>query len=318
MTDIRQVLEYCLDNEDRLNHCMLRAKVLADELRIDHLKIWLDLELTGYVGPETPDYRRQRGRVIGEITKDLIGNRTEVVPTQMLDGVFELVSVATITYSLDQINGLPDDGTTLVRCPMQEELLWLVNHQFPPDVRFLWIAVQLPRGSLKRVQTAIYTKLISLLSELNAELGPSTSSTQVAENPNVDRIVDRHLPTIYAQNVFVGESIEVKTIVANIGLIGFGDWHALDNLLGEFDLDEQTREEIKPILDALITEDMTPEKEEAVQSWLDKAADEAAGEAKGIARDVARDTVKKYLTDAITKYAPVLLKTLFYAGMSVV
>src|SRR5215211_4229937 len=313
MKSIPEIIDLAVASTDNLPTAMLRSKVLADELRYEPFKAWVDSELNGYPSKaQTPEYRRIRGHLRGQFQRYLEHVGKEDVPRQTLGpDVAPLAETIFLHQGVGILANLPDDGTVYFPLEVEKELLQLINLHFGFRGRFTSLQLDCPPGALRPVVVTIQHKLVSLLSEIN-QLFP-TQETIEPVNPEqaaeLDRKVGHYLTIQHAQTVVVAlAGVQIDQLNNVLQQIQVHNWPDLDEFLSKQNVPEDKRQAVKEILDKVEEGDQSQETQQELKQWL---GDTAGNMASGMG-DIAKETTKKVVSDTLLeglkRYAPEIAK----------
>ncbi|MGL4511999.1 MAG: hypothetical protein ACRCT8_02840 [Lacipirellulaceae bacterium] len=115
MTLVAQLITLASDDTAPLSRCLLRAKVLADELNSDDLAAWVDRELTGYPNAsDLPQYRYVSAAYFGHFDGPF-GSGTRNVPMPIPADAREYLATRPMLESVSALETLVVSGNAAIK-----------------------------------------------------------------------------------------------------------------------------------------------------------------------------------------------------------
>lgn len=126
-----ELIEQVVDEQATLNSVLLKAKVLAYNLRADNLKIWLEGEINGYNSEAVmPEYRANIGvQSVGTYSQGFTIVRNHPIPLFLLsDTLREFAQHVSLRESIAALQGLIDnDEGDNIRADWPSDAVTLLN-----------------------------------------------------------------------------------------------------------------------------------------------------------------------------------------------
>jgi hypothetical protein len=216
---IDRIIQDLTDPHQALEDCLRKTLVLAYDLKNDKLKAWVDCELNGYPTDESLPTNRWVGlEVMGNIVLPRMGGiltKTASLPYQ----------ASNHAYFINLKNGYPlksnvaslelvtkpraSDSVTALSFPINPYALHALN-----EVVEHWIIekawVQISDFTITGLLSQIKTNLLQFLLALNEELGNESNFTVMSNTEKIDRLLERTIGPIHAENLTIGTNYQTK------------------------------------------------------------------------------------------------------------
>lgn len=210
-----ELIQQVVDDGVTLYSVLLKAKVLAYNIRADNLKAWLEGEINGYTYDEDiPKYRRNipvRSR--GSLTNGVRLLRNYAVPVHLLpDNVADFARHMDVRQSISSIQSLIDrDEGDSIHVSWPSDLVALLNTVVANELNgmgYLDVQNDIGRVSLQTILDNTRSRLLTFLMELRDQY-PDLDISKVISDPvqkeTAQILVTNH---IYGNNNTVGSGRE--------------------------------------------------------------------------------------------------------------
>lgn len=264
------------DENGSLNQALLKTKVLLHKLGQQELTGWVNDELNGYgEGKEVPQYRVVSAMILGNVTNGGWRYPNVLLPIRHLpDRVLEFLESEKLRHALSVLEQFADKQTgNLV-------------HKIPPEYNAslgkslgngYWVEIawgQIEYSQIVQVLTAIRSRLLDFILELQGKLGDDVSDASIkTEAAKID------MPAMFAHSIFGANTTfgDNTTFVLGHGnsqqvtnTIIKGDFNALANELKKVGVEAQDVTALQAAIDADVDAPEHAEKKFgiAVRKWM--------------------------------------------------
>ncbi len=172
MKIIDELIEEISNGSSKLTDILIKTMVLAFKLKNEELKSWIDNELNGYSTDELPEYRKLKCQVIGSMSNGFQRASNYPIPLtgidrNIADGLTS-VSIYQSISTLDQF--IHDNQGSKMGNHVPAEVCNYISKSLGNGYIIEHARQQLDKVQITQVLTAIKTKLLDFLLNLNEEI----------------------------------------------------------------------------------------------------------------------------------------------------
>lgn len=265
---IEEIIEEISNGKSKLTDILIKSKVLAFKLKNEELKSWIDNELNGYKTDELPEYRKLKCQIIGSMSNGLTRAKNYLIPLSGLDEEIATgltsVNISQSISTLDQFIYYNDSSKMGIQIP--GEVCHLISKSLSNGYVVEHAKQQLDKVQIVEVLTAIKTKLLDFLLNLNEEIGDE-SIEDFAQGQSREKVEGLFHSTVFGDNATIIIGNNNKQKVKNISKGNFKD---LKKLLKENDIQDEDIVELESIIDKDNPNHEKQEFGDKVKTWITK------------------------------------------------
>jgi hypothetical protein len=296
MKIIDELIDEISNGNSKLTDILIKTKVLAFKLKNETLKNWIDNELNGYVSDELPEYRKLKCLVIGTMSNGFQRANNYPIPLTGIDKEIAegltSVSIYQSISTLDQF--ISDNQGSKMGNHVPSDICSYISKSLGNGYVIEYARQQLDKVQITQVLTAIKTKLLDFLLNLNEEIGEDNidNFTKGIENEKVGGLFNS---TVFGNNatIIIGNNNN-----QNVKNISKGNFSELKRALETNGVSESEILELQTIID---DDNFNFEKHEfgdKVKAWISKmllaTMSGVWNIGIGAAGNLLADSVKKY------------------------
>ena len=258
---IDKIVDDLIDESKKLSSIMLKVQLLATEIENEKLKSWIKAEIHGYDAENTPEYRKLRVGVSGNLIQDAgfrgIWERKNVtIPLERLDkkyhGVFEHINLNSNLGELEELV-TNDDNPQINLSPTVCSLFSTVTQ--PWNVIAAW--QEIGQNQIEGILLAIRSSLLDFISELRQQYGRKGNYESIVKNSSdVDKLFQKTIvKSISGENVNVtlgdgSNIVDTGKVTAPLN-IATGDNASQQMTANDIGIFREVAELLRPEIEAL-------------------------------------------------------------------
>jgi len=250
---INKIIEDLVDPDCKMSDIILKVKILANKLKNEKLKIWVENEINGYVGKDVPEYRLVHAGVFGNLLQDrgfgsFLTRKDVPLPTEHLDdNIKEMLRTTPLRISISEIEDMSkseEDFRTDIPYSIYPLFSKALSNNWKVDAAWQMI----PKFKIQGILTKIKSTLIDFLSEISEEIGENEDIEILKDKPKVDNIFDKTIGQIK------GKTVNITIGNDNIQQTNVGEHSTANVAKGENinqEISQEFRSEVKDLLKLL-------------------------------------------------------------------
>lgn len=268
MKIIEELIDEISNGSTKLTDILIKTKVLAFKLKNEELKSWIDNELNGYKSEDLPDYRILKCQVIGTMSNGFQRAKNFPIP---LTGIDDKIANGLTTVNMHQsISTLDhfiyDEESSKMGVHVPAELCNYISSTLGNGYQIEHAKQQLDKVQITQVLTAIKSKLLDFLLNLNEEIGDGDFE-QFAQGQSKEKVEGLFHSTVFGNNatIIIGDNNKQK--VKNITKGNFKD---LESILKSNGVADEDIQELQVIIDEDNQNSQKQEFGDKVKGWISK------------------------------------------------
>lgn len=190
---MEDLIKRLFSGEGKMNLLLLEAKEIVEKYDNQEFASFIDSELNGYTDRELPDYRKLKGKIVGDIQTPYGGIQTNV-PIGISTLSEQIGMDVTVAHIFDGIGFIEENleqlSSNTVNRQLPDDLVESLNHivQYNnPGVTLLSAAHSFGKSGLQHIPSKVREELIKGLQELKKQTPisePAPIKTEFKESPS--------------------------------------------------------------------------------------------------------------------------------------
>lgn len=242
MEIVDKLIDELTDKNIPLTDILIKTKVLAQKLKNEELKTWIDSELNGYNDGTLPEYRILGCQIIGTISNGFQRANNYPIPLVGFDKKLrkglKTVKLYQSISTLDQFVRNEKGGKLYMNIP--PEMYGYLSKDFDGGFVIEYAKREIDKTQVIQTLTAVRTKLLDFLLKLNDELGEGKDITTLTEGKTKQKVDSLFHSTVFGDNTTIIVGDNNTQTVTNIKQGNFDslEKHLLNNGLEKEDINE--------------------------------------------------------------------------------
>lgn len=295
MKIINNLIDELTDKSEFLTDILIKTKVLAYKLKNSELKTWIDNELNGYQTENVPDYRIVGCQLVGTISNGFQRANNYPIP---LVGFDEDLKEKILTFKLSQSISTLDhfinqEKGEKMQINVPSEIYGYLSKDFGSGFVVEYAKREIDKTQVIQLLTAVRTKLLDFLLQLNDEFGDDENEKKLAEEQTKKKVSSMFHSSVFGNNttIIVGDNN-----TQNVTNITKGNFKSLEKVLKDNGVSKSDIQELQKVID--IDKPTNQQFGEGVKKWMSKMLTKAV---EG-SWEISLGAAGSLLADAVATY----------------
>jgi hypothetical protein len=295
MRIIDDLINELTDKTKSLTDILIKTKILAYKLKNSELKLWIDNELNGYQAENIPEYRIVACQLVGTISNGFQRANNYPIP---LIGFDEDLKEKILTFRLSQSISTLDHfinkekgGKMQISVPA--ELYGYLSKDFGSGFVVEYARKEIDKTQVVQLLTAVRTKLLDFLLQLNDEFGDDDNEKKLEEEQTKEKVSSMFHSSFFGNNTTI---IVGNNNIQNVSNITKGSFKSLAKVLKENGVSKADIQELQTVIE--IEKPVNQQFGAGVKKWISKMLNKAV---EG-SWEISLGAAGSLLADAIATY----------------
>lgn len=267
MKIIDELIDELTNKSVFITDILIKTKVLAHKLKNSELKTWIDSELDGYETENLPEYRILCCQLVGTISDGFQRASNYLIPLIEFDEELkEKISTFKLYQSISTLDHFTNhEKSEKMRMDIPTEYCGHLSKGLENGFVVESAKRQIDKTQVVQLLTAVRTKLLDFLLQLNDEFGDNENEKILTEEQIKKKASSLFHHTFFGNNttIIVGDN-NIQT-VSNITK---GNFKSLENVLKENGVLTSDIKELQTVID--IDKPTNKEFGTGVKNWISK------------------------------------------------
>lgn len=217
---IESIVEDLVTPDKKLSEILYKVQVLAHRMKNEELKQWVDGELNGYIGKETPEYRTVPSEVLGNLIQNagfnILTRNNVPLPVEYLEEKYwKMLLRHSIVSKVAELERMAAEGSDVkINLPHAIYSLFTdIISNWAVDTACQRISI----NSIVGILSTVRSTLLNFLLELQTEFGERDYSKIFEKEATVDKIYRKTIGSIS------GNQIHISVGDENVQTTNYGD-----------------------------------------------------------------------------------------------
>ena len=240
---INSIMEDLVNPEYKLSETILKVKILANRLKSEKLKNWVEDEINGYEGKDVPEYRQVHVGIFGNLLQDkgfggFLTRKYVPLPREHLeDEIKEMLRTTPLRISISELEDMSKSEEDF-RIDIPYSIYPLFSKGLSNNWKVDSAWQMIPKFKIQGILTKIKSTLIDFLTEISEEIGENENIEVLKDKPKVENIFDKTIGQIK------GETVNITIGSDNIQQTNVGE-HSTSNVAKGKKISQKINQEFK-------------------------------------------------------------------------
>lgn len=270
---IPKIIDDLIDTDKSIKSALLKTKVLARQMKVDELSLWVGNELNGYSDAnDLPTYREVNSQVRGHIINGMTERKNMLIDSKTLkkEGSMHSMRIMNGISSIEDMYA--NRGTEpYVKNNLPSEALDIINYDYRKMGNEFFECYSASRCApvsvLDDIASSVRSNLIDFLMDLNDKFGSLTFDEIIVRKSEIKNVMNKYEITGHGNTINSGDNVEINTNVS----VTEGSKDELAKVLRQSEVGEKEIAELVELVDRVDKKQISPgHYGDEVNGWISR------------------------------------------------